>query len=68
MSDKQSMNLSTSAVKSLYKAKRRRLNVDNWKDNKRKILKQSGREYTSRDGTKRLAKQPPKSVMEKRCK
>lgn len=64
MADGQNILLTPSSIKSLYKAKKRKLNVEKWKDNERKILKQSGKSYSSRNGTTRQAKQAPEAVME----
>lgn len=64
MADERSVVLTPSALKSLYKTKKRKINLEDWKDNKRKALKQSGQEYTSRSGTQRPAKRQPKEVME----
>lgn len=64
MADEHSVVLTPSAVKSLYKTKKRKINPEKWKDNERKVMKQSGRQYTSRNGTQRPPKPLPKEVME----
>ncbi|KAJ4447263.1 hypothetical protein ANN_09267 [Periplaneta americana] len=45
--------------KTINKGRKHRINIDEWKDVKRKSLKEHGKEYTSRNGIVKRAKQPP---------
>lgn len=54
--------LNTSVLKKVNKYRKRKLNVDNWADNKRKKLKDAGKAYISRKGKQVAEIKPPEKV------
>jgi hypothetical protein len=62
MADKSSMKLSPAQVCSLNKGKRKQVVMGEWKDFKRKSLKEAGKAYNSRKGVEVQAVNPPNQV------
>lgn len=62
MAEPNSVNLSPSALKTLNKTRKRKININEWKDVKRKTLRNSGKEYEGRNMKRYPAKNQPKEV------
>lgn len=60
------VSVSFCGEKQLNKGRKRKINISEWKDNKRKALRNSGKEYVSRKGTVVPGKVPPNNVSRKR--
>lgn len=58
--------LSPAGLKSLNKGKKRKANITEWKDNKRRILRQTGKGYVTRKGQEKPGKQGPLLVSGKK--
>ncbi|KAJ4440912.1 hypothetical protein ANN_10760 [Periplaneta americana] len=54
--------------KTINKGCKRKINIDEWKDDTRKSLKEYGKEYTSRNSIVKRAKQPPNCETVCKCK
>lgn len=66
MADAVDVVLSPAGLKSLNKGKKRKSNITEWTDNKRRILKQAGKGYVTRKGQEKLGKQGPMLVSGKK--
>lgn len=62
MADVNSISISPRALKANNKGKKRKVNTDKWKNNIRKVLRNSGKAYTTSTGAKVERKSHPIEV------
>lgn len=62
MEETESIVVSSHAAKWLNKGKNRKINLIQWKDTQRKMLRQSGNAYTNRKNQNKPAKTEPEPV------